>query len=151
VCGKSDSKSTCSQLPEVDRRRIAPRDAGPSKGVFGYARGLRKLVEQYARQLNKRLEDFSPDEVFLRVMLEQNATHKLDRISVSLELPGKTLTATEEMREDAAVKLAFEEIVRTVFKEIEQQVEEYKLNRRGELTGSESSQGTTFRSKRLAR
>jgi DNA-directed RNA polymerase specialized sigma24 family protein len=97
------------------------------------ARGLRKLVEQYARQLNKSLKDFSPDEIFLTVMLEQNATHKLDRVSLSLKLPGKTLTATEERREDAAVKVALEEIVRTAFREIEDQVEEYRLNRRGEL------------------
>jgi ribosome-associated translation inhibitor RaiA len=76
-------------------------------------------------KLAKRARNFSPDAVFLRILIEENQARTLWRVSLTMDVPGKTL-ATKEERHDlhAAVKDAFAEI--------EGQLKEHKSRLRGE-------------------
>jgi ribosome-associated translation inhibitor RaiA len=83
------------------------------------------LIKELITKLEKKTKRFSPDEVFLRLLLEENPARKLFRVSITLEVPQKTLTAQEERHD-------LEETVRDAFAEIERQVEAHKATLRGE-------------------
>ena len=86
---------------------------------------LRKLIEQAARKLRKKLAQLAGDASFLRVMVEENTARKLYRVSITLELPKKTLASQEERHD-------INETVRDAFIEIDGQIETYKATLRGE-------------------
>jgi ribosome-associated translation inhibitor RaiA len=83
------------------------------------------LIKELITKLEKKTKRFSPDEMFLRLLVEENSTRKLFRVSNTLELPQKTLAAQEERHH-------LEESVREAFAEIERQVEAHKASLRGE-------------------
>jgi len=85
---------------------------------------LRTLIDQLTKKVAKKLPG-AGDEVFLRVLVEENAARKLYRVSVVLEVPKKTL-ATQEERHDLG------EAIRDAFAEVERQVEAYKATVRGD-------------------
>src|ERR1700682_2598941 len=86
---------------------------------------IRKLIEELMRKVERRVKNFPPDDVFLRVLVEQNRAHSLYRISVTLDVPGKTLAAKTETHEaEGAVRDAFTEVIR--------QLEEHKSTLRRE-------------------
>ncbi len=91
---------------------------------FQPAEKIRSLIERLIARLarkNKRL----PEPVFLRLAMEEIPPHRLYTVSITLDLPGKTLAAKEQMHDpEAAIRAAFEEI--------ERQVEAYKATSRGE-------------------
>jgi ribosome-associated translation inhibitor RaiA len=58
-------------------------------------------------------------------MLEENSVRKLYRVSITLELPKKTLATNEERHELVAA-------IRDAFAEIERQLEAHKATLRGE-------------------
>ena len=92
---------------------------------------IRKLIAQLINKLQKRAKRFPPDEVFLRLMIEENPVRKLYHVSLTLEIPGKTpatkkTLATKEERHDLT------ETLRNAFDEIERQFEAYKSTLLGE-------------------
>ncbi|HEX5020519.1 MAG TPA: HPF/RaiA family ribosome-associated protein [Candidatus Binatia bacterium] len=86
---------------------------------------LRKLIEQSTRKLRKKLAQLAGDAKFLRVLVEENPARKLYRVSITLELPKKTLASQEERHD-------LNETVRDAFIEIDRQIETYKATLRGE-------------------
>ena len=86
---------------------------------------LRKLIDQLTRKLRKKLARLAGDESFLRVMVEENTARKLYRVSITLELPKKTLASQEERHD-------MNETIRDAFIEIDRQTETYKATLRGE-------------------
>jgi RNA polymerase sigma factor (sigma-70 family) len=92
---------------------------------------IRKLIAQLINKLQKRAKRFPPDEVFLRLMIEENSVRKLYHVSLVLEIPGKSpaskkTLATKEERHD------LNETIRDAFDEIERQLEAYKSTLIGE-------------------
>jgi ribosome-associated translation inhibitor RaiA len=85
----------------------------------------RKLIDQSTLKLRKKLARLDGDETFLRIMVEENSVRKLYRVSISLELPKKTLASQEERHD-------LNETIRDGFSEIERQIETYKATLRGE-------------------
>ena len=92
---------------------------------------IRKLIDELINKLEKRAKRFPPDEVFLRLMIEENSVRKLYHVSLVLEIPGKSpatkkTLATKEERHD------LHETLRDAFDEIEHQLEAYKATVTGE-------------------
>jgi ribosome-associated translation inhibitor RaiA len=91
----------------------------------------RELIDSLVRKLEKKAKRFPVDEVFLRLMVEENRARSLYRVSLTMDIPGaapatkKTLPAHEE-RHDLT------EALRDAFAEIDQQLAAYKANLRGE-------------------
>jgi len=91
----------------------------------------RELIDSLIKKLERKAKRFPPDGVFLRLMVEENPARTLYRVSLTMEIPGeapatkKTLPAKEE-RHDLT------EALRDAFAEIDQQLEAYKANLRGE-------------------
>lgn len=88
--------------------------------------GTRELIDQLIKKVEKRIKKFPENAVFLRVLVEHNATRKRYPVSITLEVPGKTL-ATKEERHD------LDETLRDAFAEIERQLDRY----RGKLYGEQ--------------
>src|SRR5688572_2721376 len=86
---------------------------------------LQNVLKHLIAKLEKKTKRFSPDEVFLRLLVEQNAARTLFRVSITLEVPQKTLAAQEERHD-------LEDTVRDAFAEIERQLEAHKATLRGE-------------------
>ena len=86
---------------------------------------LRKLIDRLTRKLQKKLARLAGDETFLRIMVEGNTVRKLYRVSITLELPQKTLASQEERHD-------LDETIRDAFLEIDRQIETYKATLRGE-------------------
>jgi ribosome-associated translation inhibitor RaiA len=85
----------------------------------------RKLIDQLTGKLRKKLARLAGDESFLRIMVEENTARKLYRVSITLELPKKTLVSQEERHD-------IDETIRDAFIEIDRQIETYKATLRGE-------------------
>ena len=92
---------------------------------FASSEKLRDLVEELVSRLDSKVKGFSPDRVFLRVLVEQRPAHKLYKVAVTLDVPGKILAANQEGHE-------LEPSIRRVFDEIERQLEDHKSTLRGE-------------------
>jgi ribosomal subunit interface protein len=86
---------------------------------------IQKLIQELIGKIEKKAQAFSPDASYLRLMLEENSVRKLYRVSITLELPKKTLATKEERHELVAA-------IRDAFAEIERQLEMHKATLRGE-------------------
>jgi ribosomal subunit interface protein len=96
------------------QRNIEFRDFEPPKQV-------RTVIDRLASKLEKNTRTFSA--VYLKLMVDHNSARTLYRVSLTLDVPRKTLAAKEEQHDlQAGAKAAFEEI--------ERQFEKYKANRR---------------------
>ena len=94
---------------------------------FAPQKDVQKLITQLIGKIEKKAESFSPDVVYLRLLVEQNSVRALYHVSISLTLPEKTL-ATKEERHD------LRETLRDAFTEIARQLEAHKAALRGEHT-----------------
>ena len=94
---------------------------------FAPEKDVQKLITQLIGKLEKKAKSFSPDVVYLRLLIEENSERALYRVSITLTLPEKTL-ATKEERHD------LHETLRDAFAEIERQIEAHKATLRGEHT-----------------
>ena len=92
---------------------------------------IRKLIAELINKLQKRAKRFPPDEVFLRLMIEENPVRKLYHVSLVLEIPGKS-SATKKTLATKADRHDLHETLRLAFDEIERQLEAYKSTLRGE-------------------
>jgi len=92
---------------------------------FEHHERTKKLIEKLASKLEKQMKTFSSELVHLRLFVEQNSVRTLYTISLTLDLPGRTLAAKEEQHDiQAGVRVAFEEIDR--------QFKKFKDNLKGE-------------------
>jgi ribosome-associated translation inhibitor RaiA len=94
---------------------------------FAPQKDVQKLITQLIGKIEKKAESFSPDVVYLRLLVEENSVRALYHVSITLTLPEKTL-ATKEERHD------LRETLRDAFAEIERQLEAHKATLRGEHT-----------------
>jgi ribosomal subunit interface protein len=90
---------------------------------FEPARRVTTLVDRLAAKLEKTNRTFSPDAVYLRLIVEHNSGRSLYAISITLDVPRRTVAAKEE-RHDLHVG------IKAAFEEIERQLEKYKENLR---------------------
>jgi ribosome-associated translation inhibitor RaiA len=94
-------------------------------------RSIRALIDGLIKKLERKARRFPPEEVFLRLMVEENPARTLYRVSVTMEIPGearamnKTLAAKAERHD-------FNDTLREAFGEIDRQLEAYKASIRGE-------------------
>ena len=86
---------------------------------------IQKLIRELIGKLEKRAKGFSPDVLYLRLMLEENRVRSLYHVSITLTLPEKTL-ATQAERHDLV------DALRDAFAEIEEQLQAHKATLRGE-------------------
>jgi ribosome-associated translation inhibitor RaiA len=86
---------------------------------------LQKLITDLITKIEKKTKAFSPDVVFLRLMIEENSVRALYHVSITLELSEKTLAAKEERHD-------LNETIRDAFADIERQLEAHKATLRGE-------------------
>ncbi len=87
--------------------------------------GIRSLIESRIAHLDRISRGLPGDPLFLRCVVEQVSAHKLFRVSITFEVPQKTLAAKEEAHDS-------EVAIRSAFQEIEKQLEAYKSAIRGE-------------------
>ena len=86
---------------------------------FSPGHRLRELVEEMIARLDRHAPHSPADTIFLRFFINENASRRLYRVSLTCDVPGRMLAAQEE-RHDA------EEAVREAFTEIERQLEKHK-------------------------
>src|SRR5262249_28568723 len=98
------------------QRNIEFKDFEPTRRVT-------TLIDRRASKLEKTYRTFSPDAVYLRLIVEHNSNRSLYTVSISLDVPRRTVAAKEEQHDlQVGIKAAFEEI--------ERQLEKYKENLR---------------------
>lgn len=85
----------------------------------------RRLITRLINKLDKQAKRFSPEELFLRVVIEANPVRKLYQVSITMRMPQKTL-ATKAERHEVTDSL------RDAFVEIERQLDAHKAT----LTGA---------------
>ena len=91
----------------------------------------RALIDSLIKKLERKAKRFPLDEVFLRVMVEENPVRTLYRISLTMEIPGEA-PATQKTLPAKAERHDLTEALRDAFAEIDQQLEAYKASLRGE-------------------
>lgn len=85
--------------------------------------GIRELIEDRLKHLEKRSKALSPTS--MRAVVEEISAHKLYHVSITIELPGRTLVAKKETHD-------LEGGIKEAFAEIQRQLEDYKSSVRGE-------------------
>jgi len=86
---------------------------------------IRPLIDRLTSKLERVASTFPPDLADLRIMIEENEARTLYSISITLDLPGKTLATKEEQHDIQAG-------IRAAFAEIGRQLEKYKSSLRQE-------------------
>ena len=92
---------------------------------FAPQKEIQEVIQDLIKRIEKQIKGFSPEVVYLRLMLEENSVRTLYRVSITLELPEKTLAAKEERHD-------LDETIRHAFAEIERQLKAHKATLRGE-------------------
>ncbi len=85
----------------------------------GFEGGLRlsRMLDRLRATLERQVKIFAEDLVYLRGIIEKHATRMLFRVSLLLDVPGRTLVAKEERPEaELALKDAFQELERQLKK-----------------------------------
>ena len=98
------------------QRNVEFKDFEPPKHIT-------TLIERLTSKLEKNTKTFSPDAVYLRLMVEHNSARKLYTVSLTLDVPRKTFAAKEEQHDIQAG-------IRSAFAEIERQLKKYKAHLR---------------------
>src|SRR5215510_690763 len=86
-------------------------------------RRVKTLIDRLASKLEKNNRTFSTDAVYLRLIVEHNSARSLYSVSITLDIPRKTVAA-KEVRHDLQVG------IKATFEEIERQLEKHKDNLR---------------------
>src|SRR4030095_11898669 len=81
----------------------------------------KKRIQQLASKLEQQMKTFSPELIHLRLFVERNSARRIYTISITLDLPGKTLAAKERQTGSRAG-------LRAAFEEIDRQFKKYKDN-----------------------
>ena len=113
---------------------------------------IKGLIESRIRKLETKAQAFRPDSTFLRIFIEANSVRKLYRVTLTMDVPGKTLAAKKEDHDSAAsIKAAFDEVERQVQKHKENVRHERlrkRVSKRDELRRMKAAAGTEEETKR---
>jgi RNA polymerase sigma factor (sigma-70 family) len=90
---------------------------------FELEEGVRLLIERLAERIERRTKRLSP--TMLRIALEEMQVHRRYRVSITLDVPWKTLSAIDEAP-------TLEPAIRAAFAEVERQVQAHKALMHGE-------------------
>src|SRR5262245_18044086 len=72
---------------------------------------IQGLIQNRIRKLETRVPTFSGDSTFLKIFIERNAVRKLYHVTLTMDVPGKTIAASEEAHDPAlSIKAAFDEL-----------------------------------------
>lgn len=112
-----------------------------SNQSFEPKEGIRNLIENLLTRLEKRAKAFPPEAISARVLVEQNPAHKLYHVSITLDVPQKSLAAKKETHD-------LEAGIREAIKEIERQLEDHKATLRAEHQWKQSERREEIRQKR---
>ncbi|HWP23728.1 MAG TPA: sigma-70 family RNA polymerase sigma factor [Candidatus Binatia bacterium] len=110
---------------------------------FSLQKSDQKLLDDGIARIEKKVANFSPDLVALRLLLEKNPTRSLYRASMTLELPGRTLAAKEERHE-------IHECLRQAFAHLERQLDAYKAALRREPLWKRNAMRERLRRSKIA-
>jgi len=91
---------------------------------FAPQKESQKQITDLVTKIEKKTKAFPLDVVFLRLMIEENTVRALYHVSITLELPEKTLAAKKERHD-------LNETIRDAFAELERQLEAHKATLRG--------------------
>ena len=86
---------------------------------------ITRLIDELIARIDKRVESFPAETVFLRALIEKVEARDLWRVAVTLKMPGKIIADDQEKHEPHAA-------LRAAFAGIERQIDEYKSRLRGE-------------------
>jgi ribosome-associated translation inhibitor RaiA len=93
------------------KRLIEVKHVGPKEHV-------RTLLGELSDRLEEKLRHFPEDGVSLRVVFDENGTHKLYRAALTCHVPGHMAAAHEEHRvAGTAIRRAFAELERQLEKQ----------------------------------
>jgi RNA polymerase sigma factor (sigma-70 family) len=84
---------------------------------------VRRLVDESVGKLERLVEEFPPDAVTLRVVVQNHTDDPRSQVSATLTVPGRVLAAHEERHRS-------DEAVRDAFVELQRQLEKYKAKAR---------------------
>ena len=87
---------------------------------------VRHLLEELIARLEERLIHFPKDALSLRVVFEENGSHKLYRTSLTCHLPGRQMAAAHVEHRDPGIA------IRRAFADVGRQLEKRKANLRHE-------------------
>jgi RNA polymerase sigma factor (sigma-70 family) len=110
---------------------------------FSLQKSDQKLMDDWTARIEKKVANFSPDLVDLRLLVEKNPTRSLYCVSMILELPGKTLPTKEERHE-------LHECLREAFVKLERQLDAYKATLRREHLWKRSAVREHLRRSKIA-
>jgi RNA polymerase sigma factor (sigma-70 family) len=96
------------------KRNIEYKNVAPNRKEH-----IQTLCERYLASLQKHLQVFPSDTVFLYGVIEQHPSRALYRVSLTLHLPKRLLSAKEEGHE-------INDTIREAFLELERQLEKHK-------------------------
>ena len=92
---------------------------------FEPSEAIRERLDGLITKLEKKARNFPPDVLFLRISIEENQVRSLYNVSMTMEVPGKTLAAKAESHD-------IEVAIKDAFAEIERQLKEHKSRLRRE-------------------
>src|SRR5262245_6596188 len=84
---------------------------------------IRPLIDRLISRLERSSRRFPPELVHSRIMVEEHEARTRYSLSLTLDVPGKTLAAREEQHDMQAG-------IRAAFADIERQLEKHKANLR---------------------
>src|SRR5262245_48632208 len=71
---------------------------------------VKGLIQSRIRKLETKIQAFPPDSVFLRIFIDANSARKLYQVTLTIGVPGKTITAKRRDHDvGASIKTAFDE------------------------------------------
>jgi ribosome-associated translation inhibitor RaiA len=72
---------------------------------------IQRLIGSRIRKLERKTQAFPSDSNFLRIFVEANPARTLYRVTLTMDVPGKTIAAKEEAHDPkVSIKAAFDEV-----------------------------------------
>lgn len=105
---------------------------------------IRSSLDSKISVLEKRVKAFAADDVFLRVLVDETSAHESYHVSITFDVPGKTLAVKEQASNLASA-------ISAAFAEIERQFDAYRASMRGEHEWSGLQGARSFDTVRLGR
>jgi RNA polymerase sigma factor (sigma-70 family) len=112
---------------------------------------IQHLIENRIRKLETKLQAFRADSTYLKIFIERNAARKLYRVTLTMDVPGKTIAAKDDAHDPAlAIKAAFDEVESQAQKHKEALRHERlwkRIAKRDELRRTKAAMGKEWKTK----
>jgi len=113
---------------------------------------IQRLIQNRIKKLETKIQAVPSDSTYLKVFLEGNAARKLYHVTLTMDLPGKTIAAKEDAHDPAlSIKAAFDELETQVEKHKEAMRHERlwkRIAKRSELRRMKAAMGDEWETKR---